>query len=79
MLAIASTELCELVTSRNIIAKLFNIKMKGKGYKSVWELQNWKIVRNVWKMKVWRPIRPLDFVFRVLRPCDPRNADWIVR
>ena len=29
----------------------------------------------------WRPFGPLDFVIRALRalrPCDPRNSDWIV-
>ena len=29
----------------------------------------------------WRPFGPLDFVLRALRalrPCDPRNSDWIV-
>ena len=30
---------------------------------------------------IWRPFGPLDFVLRALRalrPCDPRNNDWIV-
>ena len=30
----------------------------------------------------WRPFGPPDFVLRALwalRPCDPRNGDWIAR
>ena len=33
------------------------------------------------RISSWRPFGPLDFVLRALRalrPCDPRNNDWIV-